>query len=445
MIFVLIFSALAVSMATMSGTNSQIASNQHKVDSALGSAASGLEVQRHWLTGVTMPSSTLVSKYFTTIIDTLQYDLDANSISNIVLKQTGPTCSILPVTLDSASGQTFNGQLNIDPNNPNILQVFSTGGDSQITRTIKVEFDIEPYEHPIFNYGLATKGPLNYTGNPTTIGATESWEADIYVESSGSSTALSVVGNTNFHGDIMIGNPAANVSFGADVIIDGDHGQTAIDNHVFIGVEPVDFPEPDTARFLPYATGITIDSSTDLNAPGMNTLVNAKIAAGTNPVFPKGVTIQGILLIESPNVVTFASNVALQGIIVGDGDVAADPVTDRIDVLGNFASGPYPAGAEFDAIRNEVGSSVVAPGFAMSFQGNFSTLEGVVAVSGVTFAGNVNAQIKGTIINYSDDPMIIEGNASMTFDRAASTKIPAGFDTLRILTYNPSSYDEFVL
>jgi hypothetical protein len=111
--------------------------------------------------------------------------------------------------------------------------------------------------------------------------------------------------------------------------------------------------------------------------------------------------------------------------------------------MGNFASGPYPPGVEFDAIRQEVGSSIVAPGFAMSFQGNFSTLEGVVAVSGVHFSGNVAAQIKGTIINYSDQPMIIEGNASMTFDREASTKVPAGFDTLRVLTYKPSSYDEF--
>jgi hypothetical protein len=41
--------------------------------------------------------------------------------------------------------------------------------------------------------------------------------------------------------------------------------------------------------------------------------------------------------------------------------------------------------------------------------------------------------------------LIIGGNASMTFDRTATTKIPAGFDTLRVLTYNPSSYDEFTL
>ena len=442
MIFVLIFSALAVSMAAMSGTNAQLASNQHKVDCALGSATSGLEVQRHWLTPVTMPSSTPSANYFSTIVSNLQYDLDANSISNITLENDG---SILPVSLDSTTGQTFTGQMRISDSNSNILEVFSTGGDAQITRTIKVEFDIEPYKWPIFNYGLATKGPLNYTGNPRTTGVTAAWEADIYIESTGSGTALSVAGNTNFHGDIMIGNPAANASFGGDILIDGDHNQDAIDNHVFVGVDPVEFPEPDTARFGPYATGITIDSSTDLSAPGANTLVNAKIAAGTNPVFPKGVIIQGILLIESPNVVTFASNVALQGIIVAEGDVTANPVTDRIDVLGNFASGPYPAGVEFDAIRNEVGSSIVAPGFAMSFQGNFSTLEGVVAVSGIHFSGNVAAQIKGTIINYSDQPMIIEGNATMNFDREASTKVPAGFDTHRVLTYKPSSYDEFAL
>jgi hypothetical protein len=82
------------------------------------------------------------------------------------------------VILDSSTGQTFCGQLNIDPNNPNVLKVFSTGGDGQITRTIKVEFN----------------------------------------------TALSVAGNTNFDGDIMIGNPDAEASFGGDILIGGDHG-----------------------------------------------------------------------------------------------------------------------------------------------------------------------------------------------------------------------------
>lgn len=440
MIFVVVFSALIVSMAGLTAANAQIASNQRKVGSALASASSGLEVQRYWLGRVMMPSSTPPANYFSTIVDTVQTDLADSSITNVTLSNGG---TIPAVALDSSTQQKFDGQLLIADANPNLLRAYTTGGNGQVTRTIGVAFDIEPYEHPIFNYGLATKGPLCYTGNPTMTVTNEAWEADMYIESSASPVALFVGGNTKFAGDVLVGNPLANAEFGGDVLIGGEHGQPAIDNHVSIGVPPVEFPTPDTARFRPYATGEIIDSSTDLSK-GM-TLTNATIVADTDPNFLSSVIINGVLFIESPNKVTFGRNVSLQGIIVAEGDLTDDPITDRIDILGNFASGPYPAGAEFDAIRGEVGSSIVAPGFAMSFQGNFSTLEGVVAVSGIHFSGNVAALIKGTIINYSDTPMIIEGNASMNFDRAGGTKVPAGFDTLRVLNYNSSYYEELAL
>jgi len=131
--------------------------------------------------------------------------------------------------------------------------------------------------------------------------------------------------------------------------------------------------------------------------------------------------------------------VDLRGIIIADGDVD-NPGANRIDFMGNFGTNPLPAGSDFDAMRDEVGSSIVAPGFAASFQGNFSTLSGVMAVSGVHFSGNCNALVQGTIINYSDTPAVVEGNASMTFDRIDSTKVPAGFDTDRVLDYDSSSY-----
>lgn len=449
MIFIVIFSALAISMLTLSSTNAQLASNQHKVDYALASAESGLEVERYWLNRVLMPSTIPESSYLSTIVSLVQGDLTANGITNITLSGSG---AFEPVVLNSSNGQNFEGQLDIDVNTPNILQVQASGGSAPVSRTIGVNFDIDYYEWPIFNYGMATKGPINYTGNPTTLVANENWEADIYIESSSSATAIDIDGNVNFDGNITIGNPAANADFGGAVQIAGETGQTAIDNHVTIGEDAyVEFPVPDTAHFETYATGQVIDSSTDPDffgdpnkiGTGNATLTNAKIVAGTNPTFYNNVIIEGILFIESPNVVIFSSNVALMGIIVGDGDVTADPVTDSITFLGNFASNAYPPGAEFDAIRQEEGTSILAPGFAGSFEGNFSTVEGVVALSGMNFSGNVAALIKGTLINYSDDPMVVEGNASMTFDRAGSTKIPAGFDTYKVLTYHPSSYQEF--
>jgi len=173
------------------------------------------------------------------------------------------------------------------------------------------------------------------------------------------------------------------------------------------------------------------------------TLTNATIKGGTNSVFGGSVTIEGVLFIESPNKVTFDRNVALHGIMVADGDVHnPDPGANSIDIMGNFESHPYPASMEFDPIRQEVGSSIIAPGFYTTFAGNFSTLEGVVAVSGAHFAGNMNAQINGTIINYSDSPTVVEGNATMNFDRVGSTKTPAGFDLYRELDYEPVSYSE---
>jgi hypothetical protein len=409
LIFVLIFSALAVSIAALSGTNVQLASNQHKVDRALAGAESGMEVTRFWLNRVIMPSSTQPSDYLSTIIDTLQNDLAANGISNITVNVDG---SIQPVTLDSVTGRTFNGQSLIDPNDPNTLQVYTTGDSGQITRTIKVCYDIDPYEYPIFDFGMAIKGPLNFNGNPTLNGVNADGEADIY--------------NVDLQGDVLIG---------------GDSGQAAIDNHVFIGADPVEFPVPDTERFLQYATGDIIKSSTDTSSS--MTLTNATIKAGTDPVFDDNVRIEGVLFIEQPNIVTFNGNVDVQGLIVGDGDVD-NPGTNTISFLGNFETNPYPPGAEFDAIRSETGSSILAPGFAVSFEGNFSALSGVMAVSGASFSGNVNATVEGTIINYSENPTTIEGNATLNFDRSDDIKIPAGFDLIRVLTYDSSSYEELV-
>ncbi|TKJ37463.1 MAG: hypothetical protein CEE38_08160 [Planctomycetes bacterium B3_Pla] len=443
MIFIVIFSALAISMLTLSSTNAQLASNQHKVDYALASAESGLEVERYWLNRVMLPSATPEPDYLSTIVSLVKDDLTAEGITNITLSDSG---AFAPVVLNSTNGQNFEGQLNIDANSTNTLHVQASGGAGQVSRTIGVSFDIDDYKWPIFNYGMATKGPINYSGNPTTLVASENWEADIYVESSSSLIAVDIDGNINFDGNLTIGNPAANVEFDGDIQIAGEHGEDAVNNHVTIGEDAyVEFPVPDTAHFESYATGMLIDSSTDPNFFEQSgiVLINAKIAAGTNPDFKGNVNIQGILFIESPNTVIFSGNVALFGIIVGDGDLATDPVTDGLTFLGNFASGSYPPGAEFDAIRQEEGTSILAPGFAGTFAGNFSTVEGVVALSGMHFSGNVSALIKGTLINYSDDPMVVEGNPSMMFDRAGNVKIPAGFDTYKVLTYNPSSYQEF--
>jgi hypothetical protein len=420
----------------MSGANLQIAENQRHGNEAFANAESGLEIMRFWLARVKIPSSTPTSEYLAKVIAGVQSDLLATAATNVVVSNDG---SIAPVTLDPATGQVFEGQWSSLASDPTILKVATTGKSGSAARTIVVHFRIEPYHFPIFNYGMAMKGTLVLPGNPRFLAATQGWEADVYVESTSSLVAVDIGGNATFAGNIDIGNPLASVSTDGTLTLGGTI-QTIEEE------DRPEFPVPDVERFRQYATGPVIGPSTDTSGTSM-TLTNAVVAAGTNPTFAGNVTIQGLLYIEAPNIVTFARNTNLQGMIVAEGDVdnpgtnqinLGDPATPQIP--SNFSSGPYPPGPLFDALRSEVGSCILAPGFTVSFWKNFAAINGVIAASGLHFDKNATATVNGTLISYSEGPTDVNSNINMTFDRASMVEIPAGFDLLRVLNYDPTSY-----
>ena len=436
MIFLIIFTALAASMATMSGANLQMADNQREANSAFASAESGLEVVRYWVGRIRIPSSTPVEEYLSTAAANLQTELTANGIENVHIKSDG---SIPTVVLCAPAGQSFSGQLSVDPADPAVLRLLVVGASHSAARSIRVDFRIKPYRFPIFNYGMATKGPLVLQYNPRFLAATQGWEADMYVESANDLIAVDIGKNATFAGDIDIGNPMASVSCGGTLDVGGEVSLLQEEDRP-------EFPVPDVERFRQYATGPVIGPGTDLSGSS-TTWANAVIAAGTNPTFTGNVTIQGILYIEAPNTVTFVRNTTLQGMIVAEGDVN-NPGTNQINfgdttdpkIPSNFSSGPYPAGAQFDALRSQVGSCILAPGFAVSFWKNFSAINGVSAATGLHFDNNATATVQGTLINYSEQATVVIRNISMTFDRSALVEIPAGFDLLRVLKYVPESY-----
>jgi len=427
---------LAVGMATMSGANVQIADDQRETNEAFASAESGLEVVRYWVNEIRMPNSTPVDDYLSTAISNLETVLADNDIQNIRINSDG---SIRTVVLDVLAGRSFSGKLSAHPDDPAALRLLIVGRSHEAARNIRVDFRITPYRFPIFNYGMATKGPLVLPGNPRFRAATEGWEADLYVESANNLIAIDIGGNATFAGNIDIGNPLATVSSPGAMQLGGEIRSLQTEDR------PV-FPVPDVQRFRQYATGTVIGPGTDLSGSS-TTWTNAVITAGTNPKFPGNASIEGILYIEAPNNVTFVRHTNLRGIIVAEGDVNT-PGANQInfgdptvpEVPSNFCSGPYPPGAQFEALRNEGGACILAPGFAVSFWKNFSAVNGVIAASGLRFDKNARAKVQGSLINYSEQPTVVNGNINMTFDRSALVEVPAGFDLLRVLTYDPRSY-----
>jgi len=434
-IILVVASALAVSLATLSATNLQAADTQQEANRAFASTESGLEIMRYWLGRVRVPSATPPSHYISTIIALVQSDLAANGVSNFRVNNDG---SVPAVLLDSTTGQNFRGQWSADAGDPAILRVTVNGLSGTAARTITVQFVIAPYHFPIFNFGLATKGPLVLTYNPRFMAATQGWEADIYVESLDSVVAVDIGKNATLAGNLSIGNPMGTVSCGGTLNMGGTLSHVAEEDRP-------EFPVPDVQHFRQYATGPVLGKTSDF---GQSTYANAVIAAGTDPTFTAAnVTIQGILYIEAPNRVMFTKNATLQGMIVAQGDVNS-PGTNQINfgdpldpaTPSNFSSGPYPAGTQFDGLRQEQGSCILAPGFAVSFWKNFTAINGVIAASGLHFDNNASATVKGTLINYSDHSTVVKRNINLTFDRSAMVEIPAGFDLYRVLHYNPTSY-----
>ena len=447
MIFILIFSALAVSIASLADTNVQIADNQHKANGARACAESGLEIVRCWANPVSIPGTTAPELRFSQIASSFQSTV--NAISNIVPDCNSPTSIIIPsVTLDSDKGQSFSAEVRPLPalDDPNALQVDVTGVYSSVAKTISVNYKFGSRAHTVFDYGVASKGPLSLAGNIELGGVNVSVESDVYIVSENSNLALEIIGNSQIAGDVHIWNPLASVDLqGGQASIGGETLPGALD-HVTTGMdEEVEFPVPNPDYFEHYAIN-TFDPETDTTAD--LTLENIRILPNTNPTFSGSVTLTGIVFIETPNIVTFSGTTNITGIIVGDGDYEDNSAVNQIIFQGNVDSSPVselPDEPQFAGIREESGTFLMAPGFKASFGGNFETLNGAIAANGIEFFGNAGGTIDGSIINYSDEEMSLSGNSDLFFNRSGTTEVPAGFVPEIILEYDPTSYSEIVL
>jgi hypothetical protein len=444
MIFVLIFSALAVSMATMSGTNLQLADNQRKADGARACAESGVDILRFWMGRIYMPGTTQPDDRFSCVANFLQTDLAENGISNIPVAVDANLISIgiggNPVVLYSWPAQHFSAEIQTT-SNIDILQMDVTGSARGVDQTIRVNYNFGTRAHTVFDYGVATKGALNVHGNIEMSGANVELDAGVYIESE-DPNALEIIGNSSIAGDVHITDPDASINLqGGQATIGGETAPEAYD-HVFKGVPPTEFPVPEPDYFRHY-----VQNTYDPN----NVLAeydNLIIPSGTNPITFGNVTFRGIVFIEAPNIVAFTGNTTITGIIVGNGDLSDNSGTNRIDFLGTVVSYPVtdlPNEPQFEQLHDETGTFLMAPGFSVSFGGNFDTLNGAIAANGIEFFGDAGGIIDGSVINYSGNPMTLSGNSDLFFNRSGTDQMPAGFGPEIILFYVPDSYSEVIL
>ena len=447
LIFITIFSSLSVCMFSMSTNNIIAVNNVHQSTAARTCAESGLETIRYYAGKITLAGTTNESDLFDAFAASLQSDL--YGIFNVAYDESSQLLTLGSsqnlISLSSTSAQGFYAE--ITPDGTDGVTIRVTGTSNAIERTIQIGYSYTQKHASVFDYGVATKGPI-LLQSLSLGGLNAANESNIYIESLETTAALDIQ-NAQIAGDVDIANAWASVTLsGGQSSIGGESGASAVENHVETDTPVAEFPVPNPTAFEQYVDGVTINSSTDNNFFKQNAVLeNVRIAANTDPKFTGNVQIVGVLYIESPNVVDFGGNCDITGIIVAEGDYTDNSGDNVLSFRGNVSSQSVAAlpadDARYDSLRKETGTFLLAPGFAVSFGGSFDTLNGCIVANGIVFFGSAGGEIGGSILNYSDEEMQLRGG-DLLFNRLGIEDTPAGFIPDIEMQYNPATYDEIL-
>lgn len=420
-IFLATFAALGIAYAAAANNSMLQADNLSNVQNSHLQAESGLEYFTHLLKQVRVPSGLSGQE----LLAAVEAGLAAPLNSEITTGQTG---------------RGFTGALAA---NGNTVTLTVNGRSGTIQRAISMDFALVPGGSAIFGYGVASMGRIKMTGNAQIRGANSSAEADTFSGTYATDEAYKLTGNSLIDGDVYAANPDAYATLTGNVSIAGEGvGSEDLLDHIHIGTGDQEFPEVNSAVFEPFATNI-VDADTPIS--GGSTFSNIRILADVNPTFSGDTTISGVIFIEQPNNVQFTGNTTVTGVIVtqdaGDGTYT----TNEIKFTGNttiHGVEQLPDVPEYAEMKLMPGSFLLAPGFGVEFTGNFGTVSGTMAADSFKFTGNAGGTVHGSLICYSDEEMMLTGNANLTFDRSSTPDIPPGFTTPDTLAPIPASYTE---
>ncbi len=236
-------------------------------------------------------------------------------------------------------------------------------------------------------------------------------------------------------GDISITSNTGSVSIKSGASVGGTTNLSDIyANHVHTGVNAPEFPTIDTDAYKAYATN---------TYAGGNSLNNCVIPPNTNPHFTGGVTITGVLYVQTPNRVTFGGNVSIQGVIVVQNNPTGDITTNQLNFNGNVsATGVDTLPDTYGNLRKLTGSFILAPDFAVSLTGNFGTVNGSIVASQTSMTGNATGTVMGSVINMDNNLMTVSGSSEIIIASTGTTNYPAGVYFSSRYAPLPDTYDE---
>jgi hypothetical protein len=448
MLYLVLFSTLALGFYAATTTAVQVSHNDEQVSRAFLASESGMDFMRFHLARVSIPPSTTGNASTAELANDLKARLESTgNMPGLTVAASGSVIHIPAepdrfIKLDSAGNAGFRATITDWPEQGKVvLKVAGRYGSTMVSgRAIQMDFTRVPKESSIFDHAVASKGQIVMQKNAIT---------SLDPANSAQATVMSAM---NMHPSILvtggsIGGKLTVMQDTGSVVVTGGSiaGETNIAaimaNHVKTTDTPPEFPYFDTEPYRAFTTGTTTGANAN------TTIKNVRVPAGTNPKFNGGATIQGILYIESPNEVTINGNLNLNGFIVFEGE--GDTSVNKLMISGNMTTGPLPSGAEFDAVRAASGVAILGPTMHLETSGNArGTLKGNVVVGSVAAGGNAADIIidHGTLVVMDEAPnSAVFNGKTIKFNGTGANNLPkVGMTFAQAYDPEPESYEELL-
>ena len=426
MLYLIIFSTLALGFYAAVTMASQLAHNDEKAMGAQIATESGMKFMQFQLSRVRVPGTTPANQVMQEVLnDLVAQQGKSDNIAGRSIALVGDTIEFPAgadqfVALDDL-GAGFRAEIRNGGDGLLLVKVQGRYRGVLISRAIEMYFESVIKGTEIFDYGIVTRGPIRISGGGTITSTANPADANV-LSLSKSSTPLTMNGNASIAGDAFMTNPNGNYSITGGGSVGGSSVPANRDGHVHIGTpnpEP-SLPGVDTQIFLPFVTSTY--------RPGKRVYTNCLVPANTNPNFSAGTTIEGVLYIKNPNQVTFTGHCTIRGVIVVENG-ARTGSNNSIKFSGGataYGMETLPATPQFPPeLRALRGSALLAPGYAVTLSGQSGSIGGTMVADSFTLSGGSGGVIEGTLIGLGEAELTITGGASISRNRPTGP-IPAG-------------------
>jgi hypothetical protein len=441
MLYLIIFSTLALGFYAAVTTAAQVAHNDEKALGAQIATESGLAFITYQLGRVGVPGNTPPNKVMEEVLkDLVAQQGKSDNLSGRPIDLVGNTIYFPAGTNEFVplDGQGAGFRAEIADAGDGFLKVKVQGRyrGTTITRAVEMYFQSVDQSTRIFDFGIVTKGRIVMTGGGSIKSPAGPADANV-LSLSKSSTPLTMSGEASIAGDVFMTNPDGSSSISGSGSVGGSAIPSVRAEHIHAGdpnPEP-SLPAVDTSMFLPFVTSTY--------KPGKKVYTNVLVPPNTNPNFSSDTTIEGVLYIKNPNKVAFTGHATIRGVIVVENGAA--PGSNSIKFSGGataYGMETLPPSPQFPPeLRALRGSALLAPGYAVTLSGQSGSIGGTLVADSFTLSGGSGGVIEGTLLALGGADLVLTGGASISRVRATGP-IPAGLILDKSYKPVPESYLE---